>query len=128
MACVLMFHWIGCVAVHGAPINYRCDFNVASDRKEHAQTSPRPLAVEYVYDPAKGGGVIVGEDSDLLVVSGREAISFVARHTDGSVVSTTILNKPDPGNRFAAVLSAHKIESALKPEQWLGSCTVLQRG
>ncbi len=82
---------------------------------------------EYVYDPAAGGGLIEGNDLEVLVVKGADAISFVTKGKDGSVDSTTI-SKKGGDNKLPAVFSSHHIGAVLEPKQWYGFCTLSQRG
>lgn len=111
-----------------APAIYTCEFKTASDRAAASQPEKRPLVQEYVYDPAAGGGFIEGNDLEVLVVKGADAISFVTKSKDGSVDSTTISKKGGPDNKLPAVFSSHHIGALLEPKQWYGLCTLSQRG
>ncbi len=110
-----------------APVIYTCEFKTASDRAVASRPEKRPLVKEYVYDPAAGGGFIEGNDLEVLVVKGADAISFVTKGKDGSVDSTTI-SKKSGDNKLPAVFSSHRISNVLEPKQWYGLCTLSQRG
>lgn len=111
-----------------APALYNCEFDVLSDSKAGPQLQKKPLVREYIYDPAAGGGVVIGGDQEVLVVKGADAISFVTKGNDGAVDSTTISRKGEKDNRLPAVFSSHHIGDALEPKQWYGFCRLSQRG
>ncbi len=111
-----------------APALYNCAFDTAFERQAGLQTQKKPLVKDYVYDPVAGGGVIIGNDLDVLVAKGADAISFVTKGNDGTVDSTTIYWKGQKDNRMPAVLSVHHVNGDLRPEQWYGWCTLSQRG
>ena len=111
-----------------APALYNCAFDSAFEKEAGLQAQKKPLVRDYIYDPVAGGGVIIGNDLDVLVVKGGEAISFVTKGNEGSVDSTTIYLKDQKDNKFPAVLSVHEICGALRPQQWYGVCTLSQRG
>ncbi|GLI94751.1 hypothetical protein [Methylocystis echinoides] len=109
-----------------APALYNCVFEAGPEKE--AQVRHKPHVVDYIYDPVAGGGVILGNDLEVLVVKGAEAISFVTKGPDGGVDSTTIHLNGQKDNRFPAVFSSHHIEGDLRPGQWRGWCTLSQRG
>ncbi len=111
-----------------APALYNCAFDSVFEKETGLQPQKKPLVKDYVYDPVAGGGVIIGNDLDVLVVKGADAISFVTKGNEGSVDSTTIHLAGQKDNKFPAVFSVHEIRGALRPKQWYGVCTLSQRG
>jgi len=111
-----------------APALYNCVFDSLFEKDAGLQPQKKPLVTDYIYDPVAGGGVILGNDLDVLVVKGPDAISFVTKGNDGTVDSTTIHWKGQKDNKFPAVFSAHRIGGELRPQQWYGWCTLSQRG
>jgi hypothetical protein len=122
--CLTMLAW----PATAAPALYNCTFDSVFEKATGLQSQRKPLVKDYIYDPVAGGGVIVGNDLDVLVVKGADAISFVTKGNEGTVDSTTIYTKGQKDNKFPAVLSVHEIQGALVPRQWYGACTLSQRG
>jgi hypothetical protein len=122
--CLTLLAW----PAWAAPALYNCVFEPGAEKGTSAPSQQKSLVMDYIYDPVAGGGVILGNDLDVLVVKGAEAISFVTKGNDGSVDSTTIHLKGRKDNRFPAVFSAHRIDGELHPTQAQGWCSLSQRG